>query len=56
MGSYSPAPVDLAESLEMLKNDIIKVDMLATVYDLDNIGGAIDDTVRNRIIKAFIKI
>ena len=55
MGSYSPSPQDLCESLDLIKRGIIKVDF-ASVYDFDNIDGAIKDTLENRIIKAYIKI
>lgn len=55
MGSYSPAPVDLKDSLEMIKKGIIKVDF-ASEYNFDNIEKAINDTLENKIIKAFIKI
>lgn len=56
MGSYSPSPADLCESLNMLKHNIIKVDKFTTVYDLDKINEAISDTVTNKIIKAYIRI
>lgn len=56
MGSYSPSPEDLHDSLNLLKNSIIKVKKFITVYNLDNIKQAISDTLSNRIIKAFIKL
>ena len=55
MGSYSPSPQDLCESLDLINHSIIKVGF-ASVYDLDNINEAIDDTLSNKIIKAYIKI
>lgn len=55
MGSYSPAPADLKDSLEMIKKGIINVDF-ASVYNFDNIEKAIKDTLENKILKAFIKI
>lgn len=55
-GSYSPASSDLKDSLDMLKNNIIKVDRLVTKYSFDKINQAIEDTVFSRIIKAYIKI
>jgi L-iditol 2-dehydrogenase len=55
MGSYSPAPADLSESLDLIKKGIIKVDF-ASEYNFDNIEKAIKDSLENKIIKAFIKI
>ena len=55
-GSYSPASSDLKDSLNLLKDNIIKVDKLVTEYNFDNINQAIEDTLSNRIIKAYIKI
>ncbi len=56
LGSYSPAPVDLQDSLNLLRSKQVKVDGLSTVYDLDDIQKAFDDTMNNRIMKAYIKI
>ena len=56
MGSYSPAPVDLQDSLNLLRSGQVKVDGLSTVYSLDDIQKAFDDTMNNRIMKAYIKI
>lgn len=56
LGSYSPAPVDLQDSLNMLRSKLVKVDGLSTVYELDDIQKAFDDTINNRIMKAYIKI
>ena len=56
LGSYSPAPTDLKDSLELLKNKDLKVDGLSTIYPLDNIQKAIEDTLNNKIMKAYIKI
>ena len=39
-----------------IKDSIIKVDKFTTVYDLDNINEAINDTLTNKIIKAYIKL
>ena len=38
LGSYSPAPTDLKDSLELLKNKDLKVDGLSTIYPLDNMN------------------
>lgn len=56
LGSYSPAPVDLQDSLNLLRSRQVKVDGLSTVYGLDDIQKAFDDTINNRIMKAYIKI
>ncbi len=56
MGSYSPAPVDLKESLELLRIGKVKVDGISTVYKLDDIQKAFDDTMSNKIMKAYVKI
>ena len=56
LGSYSPAPVDLQDSLNLLRSKQVKVDGLSSVYSLDNIQKAFDDTINNRIMKAYIKI
>ena len=56
LGSYSPAPVDLQDSLNLLRSGQVKVDGLSTIYDMENIQQAFDDTINNRIMKAYIKI
>lgn len=56
MGSYSPAPVDLKDSLALLKDGIVKVKGISTVYNLDDIQKAFDDTMANKIMKAYIKV
>lgn len=56
LGSYSPAPVDLKESLELLKSKEVKVLGLSTEYEFDKIQKAINDTLENKILKAYIKI
>lgn len=56
LGSYSPSPADLKESLDLLKTEKVKVKNLSTVYKLDDIQKAFDDTINNKIIKAYIKI
>jgi L-iditol 2-dehydrogenase len=55
-GSYSPASSDLKDALNLLKNNHIKTAPLITEYSLDEINKAIDDTISNKIIKAYIKI
>ncbi len=56
LGSYSPSPADLKKSLEMLKNGEVKVRGLSAVYNLENIQKAVNDTMDNKILKAYIKI
>ena len=56
LGSYSPSPADLKESLELLKTKEVKVDKLSTIYPLEKIQKAINDTVENKIMKAYIKL
>lgn len=56
LGSYSPSPADLKDSLELLKNKDVKVKGLSTVYPLENLQKAINDTLDNKILKAYIKI
>ena len=56
LGSYSPAPVDLKDSLELLRTGKVNVKDLSTIYSLNDIQKAFDDTIANRIMKAYIKI
>lgn len=56
MGSYSPAPVDLKDSFALLKEGKVKVKGISTVYNLDDIQKAFDDTMANKIMKAYIKV
>lgn len=56
MGSYSPAPCDLKESMKLLSNDLVDVEKLSTVYPIEKINEAISDTISNKILKALIKL
>lgn len=56
MGSYSPAPVDLKDSIELLASGKVKVEGISTVYAFDEIEKSFRDTIDNAIIKAYIKI
>lgn len=56
MGSYSPSPADLTDSLELLRSDRVKVNGLSVEYSLDDIQKAFDDTMANRIMKAYIRV
>ena len=56
LGSYSPAPIDLKDSLELLATKQVRVSGLSTVYTLDKVQKAINDTLENKIMKAYIKV
>lgn len=56
LGSYSPAPIDLKDSLELLATKQVSVSGLSTVYTLDKVQKAINDTLENKIMKAYIKV
>lgn len=56
MGSYSPSPMDLEDSIDLIEKGKVKVSGLSTVYKLENLNEAIADTRSNKIMKAFIKI
>ena len=56
MGSYSPSPKDLKDSFELLTTGKVNVKGLSTHYSLENVQQAIDDTISNKIMKAYIKI
>ena len=56
LGSYSPSPNDLKDSLELLRLGKVNVKNLSTVYALENIQKAFEDTISNKILKAYIQI
>ncbi len=56
LGSYSPAPVDLALSFELIKQGWIDLTGVSTNYALDNLAEAVNDTMLNKIFKACIKV
>ncbi|MBQ7125647.1 hypothetical protein IJO12_01015, partial [bacterium] len=56
LGSYSPSPQDLKESLELLAAKQVNVAGLSTIYPLKSVQNAIDDTLANKIMKAYIQI
>lgn len=56
MGSYSPSPKDLEDSYNLLTSGRVNVKGLTTTYTLDKIQEAFDDTISNKIFKAYIKI
>lgn len=56
MGSYSPSPADLKDSMELLSSEKVKCKNLSTVYNFDDIEKAFRDTIDNKILKAYIRI
>jgi len=56
LGSYSPSPADLKDSLELLQSKQVKVQGLSNIYPLDKVQKAINDTLENKILKAYIEI
>lgn len=56
MGSYSPAPVDLHDAMDLLDTGKVKVKNLSTIYDFEDIENSFRDTIDNKILKAYIKI
>lgn len=56
MGSYSPSPADLKDSMDLLSTAKVNVKNISTVYGLDEIQSAFHDTIDNKILKAYIEI
>lgn len=56
MGSYSPSPADLKDSFELITTGKVNMKGLTTVYPLEKIQEAFDDTISNKIFKAYISI
>lgn len=56
ISSYSPAPRDLKLSAMLLNEKKVDVSNLSTTYSLDNLALAVDDSFKNRVFKAYIKI
>lgn len=55
-GSYSPSPQDLKDSLDLLTTNKVNVKNLSTIYKFNEIQKAFNDTMSNKILKAYIKI
>ena len=55
LGSYSPAIEDLKDSLRLLESGRVNVKGISTVYEFENIEQVVEDTVSNKILKAYIK-
>lgn len=56
LGSYSPSPMDLEDSMRLLEEGRVKVAGLSSVYSIDDINEAIKDTLSNKIMKAYITL
>lgn len=56
LGSYSPSPADLKDSYELLKNKEVKVKGLSTFYPIEQVQKAVNDTLENKILKAYISL
>lgn len=56
MGSYSPSPMDLEDSMRLIEEGRVRVDGISDVYPLEGLNDAIKDTLSNKIMKAFIKL
>jgi len=56
MGSYSPAPVDLKDAMNLLETGKVKVKNLSKIYNFEEIESSVRDTIDNKILKAYIKI
>ena len=56
MGSYSPSPKDLDDSFRLITEHKVNLKGLTSLYSLDNVQQAFDDTISNKILKAYIKV
>lgn len=56
MGSYSPSPKDLKESMNLLSSGKVKVNNISTIYKFEDIEKAFRDTIDNTILKAYINL
>ena len=56
MGSYSPSPMDLEDSKTLLEEGRVKVAGISTVYSLERLNNALNDTISNKIMKAYIEL
>ncbi len=56
MGSYSPSPMDLEDSMRLIEEGKVKVAGLSSVYPIEGINDALDDTISNKIMKAYITL
>ena len=56
LGSYSPAPSDLELAHKLLTSKKVIVKYLSTAYSLEELNEAIQDTISNKTLKAYIKV
>lgn len=56
ISSYSSSPVDLEEALDLIQSNRVKTEGLTTVYNLEDLNQAVQDTLSNKIMKAYIKL
>ena len=56
LGSYSPSPMDLEDSMSLIEEGKVKVSGISTVYSLEKINDALNDTMSNKIMKAYIQL
>ena len=56
LSTYSSTPADLEDSISLIESQKVKVNGISTVYSLENINTALNDTLSNKIMKAYIKI
>ena len=56
IASYSPSMDDIKLSSELLNDKIVNVENLSTIYSLDNLAQAIDDSLKGRVFKAYIEV
>lgn len=56
LGSYSPSPKDLKESFDLITSRKVNVKSLTTIYSIERIQEAFDDTISNKIFKAYIEM
>ena len=56
LSTYSAVPDTLSKALDLLKDKKVAVDNITTEYDFKDLQKAIDDTLSNKIMKAYIRI
>lgn len=56
MGSYSPSPADLKDSINLLSTGKVNVKNISTIYNFNDIDKAFRDTINNTTLKAYIEI
>lgn len=56
LGSYSPSPEDLKDSFGLITSGRVNVKNITKIYPLIGIQQAFDDTISNKIFKAYIEM